>query len=54
MCICYKVTLTEEGMMLRKRAEEILDLVKKATNEITSPEDAVAGDIYIGAGDGKR
>ena len=24
-----KVTLTEEGMMLRKRAEEILDLVKR-------------------------
>lgn len=46
-----KVTLTEEGMMLRKRAEEILDLVKKATNEITSPEDAIAGDIYIGAGE---
>ena len=38
-------------MMLRKRAEEILDLVKKATNEITSPEDAIAGDIYIGAGE---
>ena len=28
-----KVTLTEEGMILRKRAEEILDLVKKAEKE---------------------
>ena len=25
-----KVTLTEEGMILKKRAEEILDLVRKA------------------------
>ena len=30
-----KVTLTEEGMILRKRAEEILQLVKKAEDEIT-------------------
>ena len=29
-----KVTLTEEGMILRKRAEEILDLVKKAEDGI--------------------
>lgn len=28
-----KVTLTEEGMILRKRAEEILDLVKKGSIE---------------------
>ena len=29
-----KVTLTEEGMILRKRAEEILDLVKKTEKSI--------------------
>lgn len=46
-----KVTLTEEGMLLRKRAEEILDLVKKTENEISSPDDIIAGDIYIGAGE---
>lgn len=51
-----KVTLTEEGMILRKRAEEILDLVKKTENEITSSDDVVIGDVYIGAGetDGMR
>jgi len=43
-----KVTLTEEGMILRKRAEEILDLVKKTENEITLANDIVMGDIYIG------
>ena len=46
-----KVTLTEEGMILRKRAEEILDLVKKTEKEITLANDIVLGDIYIGTGE---
>lgn len=46
-----KVTLTEEGMILRKRAEEILDLVKRTENEITLNDDLIIGDIYIGAGE---
>lgn len=44
-----KVTLTEEGMILRKRAEEILQLVKKAEDEVTKSDETVAGDIFIGA-----
>lgn len=46
-----KITLTEEGMILRKRAEEILDLVQKTEHEITISDDTIAGDIYIGAGE---
>lgn len=46
-----KVTLTEEGMILRKRAEEILDLVKKTEKEISIADDIIMGDIYIGAGE---
>lgn len=46
-----KVTLTEEGMILRKRAEEILDLVRKTENEITASDDIIIGDIYIGSGE---
>ena len=46
-----RVTLTEEGMLLRKRAEEILELVKKAQAEIALSEDAVAGDVTVGAGE---
>lgn len=51
-----KITLTEEGMILRKRAEEITELVKKTEDEITSSDDALAGNITIGAGetDGNR
>ena len=29
-----KITLTEEGMLLKKRAEEILELVRKTESEI--------------------
>jgi len=46
-----KVTLTEEGMILRQRAEEILNLVKKAENEVMLSDSVIAGDIYIGAGE---
>lgn len=45
-----KITLTEEGMILRKRAEEIVNLVQKAEREITLNDEAIAGDIHIGAG----
>lgn len=46
-----KVTLTEEGVILRKRAEEILDLVKRTENEITLNDDIIVGDVYIGTGE---
>ena len=46
-----KVTLTEEGMILRKRAEEILDLVKKTKNEIILSDNVIIGDVCIGAGE---
>ncbi len=45
------ITLTEEGMLLRRRAEEIVTLARQTTSELTAPEDAVIGDIYIGAGE---
>lgn len=46
-----KITLTEEGMILRKRAEEILDLVRRTENEITLNDDIILGDVYIGTGE---
>lgn len=46
-----KVTLTEEGMILRKRAEEILNLVHKAEREISLSDQVIVGDVYIGAGE---
>ena len=46
-----KVLLTDEGMILRKRAEEILTLVQKAKSEIQMTDASIAGDVYIGAGE---
>ena len=46
-----KITLTEEGMILRKRAEEILNLVQKTEKEITLSDQIVIGDVYIGTGE---
>jgi DNA-binding transcriptional LysR family regulator len=46
-----KITLTEEGMILRKRAEEILNLVQKAEKEISLSDQIIVGDIYIGTGE---
>lgn len=46
-----KITLTEEGMILRKRADEILSLVKRTEDEIVSADDISEGDVYIGAGE---
>lgn len=49
-----KVTLTEEGMILKNRAEEILDLVKKTENEIILSDSIIIGDVYIGAAETDR
>lgn len=48
-----KITLTQEGVLLRKRAEEIIDLVHKTEKELEQSEDTVSGNIYIGAGETK-
>ena len=43
-----KITLTEEGIFLRKRAEEIVELVEKTEQEISYNLEEIMGDIYIG------
>lgn len=47
----HKVTLTPEGMILRKRAQEIVDMVEKTEAEFQSISDTISGDIYIGCGE---
>lgn len=46
-----KITLTEEGMLLRKRAEEISSLVEKTQLEMNALDNELNGDIYIGGGE---
>ena len=47
----HNMTLTVEGMILRKRAEEIISMVDKTEAEFNSMEESVGGDIYIGGGE---
>lgn len=43
-----KITLTEEGLILRKRAEEIIELMEITESEIRLSNKDVAGNIHIG------
>ena len=45
-----KIELTDEGVLLRRRAEEILSLVNKTEQEITQSEEEMVGQIMIGTG----
>lgn len=45
------ISLTDEGMLFRKRAEEIVELSDKTVHEIQHTEDNITGDIYIGSGE---
>lgn len=47
----HSLILTEEGMLLRKRAEEIVDMVDKLESEFSSMEETLSGDVYIGGGE---
>ena len=47
----HHVSLTPEGILLRKRASEILDLVGKTESEFSSMGENIAGDVYIGSGE---
>lgn len=46
-----KVILTEEGMILRKRAEEMLLLMRRTEEEITGFDETIAGNVFIGTGE---
>ena len=46
-----KITLTNEGILLRRRAEEILALVDKTEKELIEQEKLVDGKITVGCGE---
>jgi DNA-binding transcriptional LysR family regulator len=43
-----KIALTEEGMILRKRAEEVMELLDKTRVEVSASAQEVGGEIHIG------
>lgn len=44
----FSVELTAEGMLLRKRAEDLLALSDKITAEFLAMDDVVGGSVYLG------
>ena len=46
-----RITLTNEGILLRRRAEEILALVDRTEKELIEQEELVEGRIVIGSGE---
>ena len=46
-----KIVLTNEGILLRRRAEEILELVDKTERELTDQDKMIGGKVSIGCGD---
>lgn len=46
-----KITLTNEGILLRRRAEEILSLVDRTERELMEQDELVEGRIVIGGGE---
>ncbi len=46
-----RISLTEDGVRLREYAESIVELADKAEAELSQPERAVSGEVYIGCGE---
>lgn len=46
-----RIALTEEGMVLKKRAEEMVRLMKMTEDEITQIRNHISGSVRIGAGE---
>ncbi len=46
-----RITLTEEGMVLHRRAEEMVHLMQMTEEEVLQVKNKVAGNIRIGAGE---
>lgn len=50
----HRVILADEGRLLRRRAQEIVDLADKAEKELAQGEDGICGEISIGCGETKN
>lgn len=47
------MTLTDDGMLLRKRAEEIVGLADRTELEMRSPSAQIEGDVWVGGGESR-
>lgn len=44
----FRIELTEEGVLLRKRAEDLVKMADKITEEFHTLDDVLGGDVYLG------
>ena len=44
----FRIELTEEGQLLRRRAEDLVDMADKITNEFSAMDDVTGGELYFG------
>ena len=49
----YNVSLTEEGMLLKRRAQELVSLADKTVSELSHRDEIVSGEVSIGCGETK-
>lgn len=49
----HSIILTEDGMLLKRRAQEIVSLSRKTVQELSHKEDVLSGEIAIGCGETK-
>ncbi len=50
----HSIILTEDGMLLKRRAQEIISLSDKTVQELSHKEDVLSGEIAIGCGETKN
>ena len=47
----HSIILTDEGMLIKRRAQELLRLAEKTKREVSHEEESIIGEIAIGSGD---
>lgn len=47
----HSIILTEDGMLLKRRAQELVDLADKTVREFAQREETLSGEIAIGSGE---
>lgn len=47
----HSITLTDDGMLLKRRAQELVDLADKTEREFVKAEGVLTGELSIGSGE---
>ena len=50
----FSITLTEEGQLLRNRAEDLIGMADKIEQEFISLDDITGGDLYLGLAESRQ